>query len=44
MRRVLLRTSRSAGHGRDTRLSERIDQAVDVDAFLFDQLGLKLRE
>ena len=41
---ILLRTSHTTGHGRDTPLSERIDQAVDVDAFLFDQLGLKLRE
>jgi prolyl oligopeptidase len=38
---VLLRTSASAGHGLDTSLSERIEELVDVYAFLFAQLGVK---
>jgi prolyl oligopeptidase len=38
---ILLRTSQTTGHGRDTPLRERIDQAVDVYAFLFAHLGLK---
>lgn len=37
---VLLRTSANSGHGLDTALSERIEQAVDVFAFLFDRLGV----
>jgi prolyl oligopeptidase len=37
---VLLRTSASSGHGGDTALSERIEQSVDVFAFLFDRLGV----
>ena len=36
---VLLRTNMSAGHGLDMALSERIDEDVDVYAFLFYQLG-----
>ena len=36
----LLRTSDDSGHGRDTPLTERIAQQVDVYAFLFDQLGV----
>jgi prolyl oligopeptidase len=39
---VLLRTSATSGHGLDTGLGERIEQAVDVYAFLFDQLGVKM--
>jgi prolyl oligopeptidase len=42
-RPVLLRTSGSSGHGLDSPLSERIDQAVDVYAFVFDQLGVKVK-
>jgi prolyl oligopeptidase len=38
---VYLRTTDSAGHGIGTALSERIAQAVDVDAFLFATLGVK---
>lgn len=38
---VLLRTSSDSGHGAGTGLSERIEQAVDVFAFLFDQLGVQ---
>jgi prolyl oligopeptidase len=38
---VLLRTSSSSGHGIGTALSERIAQQADVDAFLFDQLGVR---
>jgi prolyl oligopeptidase len=39
-RPVLLRTTNAAGHGIGTALSERIAQQADVDAFLFDQLGV----
>lgn len=39
---VLLRTSSNSGHGSGTALNERIEQAVDVYAFLCDQLGVKL--
>ena len=38
---TLLRTSSSSGHGQGTALSERIEQTVDVDAFLFAQLGVE---
>jgi prolyl oligopeptidase len=38
---VLLRTSAGSGHGLDTSLSERIEELVDVYAFLFAQLGVK---
>ena len=31
------------GHGGDTALSERIEQQVDVHAFLFQQLGIEFR-
>jgi prolyl oligopeptidase len=37
---VLLRTSASSGHGMGTALGERIEQQVDVDAFLFHELGV----
>src|SRR5262249_32077632 len=40
---ILLRTSANSGHGGGTGLSERIEQTVDVLAFLFDQLAVKLR-
>jgi prolyl oligopeptidase len=36
---ILLRTSATAGHGLDTSLSERIEETVDVYAFLLTQLG-----
>jgi prolyl oligopeptidase len=42
-RPVLLRTSGGSGHGLDTPLSERIDETVDVDAFLFAELGVKVK-
>jgi prolyl oligopeptidase len=38
---ALLRTSSSSGHGMGTALSERIEQAVDVDAWLFNRLGVE---
>lgn len=38
---ILLRTSGDTGHGAGTPLAEQINQAVDVYAFLFDQLGVK---
>jgi len=40
---ILLRTSASSGHGGDTALDERIEQAVDVYSFLFEQLGIKFQ-
>ncbi|MBI3861426.1 MAG: S9 family peptidase [Planctomycetia bacterium] len=40
---ILLRTSSDSGHGAGTALSERIEQTVDVYAFLFQQLGIEYR-
>ncbi len=40
---VLLRTSASSGHGLGTALSERIEEATDVYAFLFSQLGVTVK-
>jgi prolyl oligopeptidase len=40
---VLLRTSASSGHGLGTALSERIEEAVDVFAFIFAQLGITIK-
>jgi prolyl oligopeptidase len=40
---TLLRTSSSSGHGQGTALSERIEQAVDVHAFLISQLGVEYK-
>jgi prolyl oligopeptidase len=40
---ILLRTSSNSGHGAGTALSEKIEQTVDVYAFLFDRLGIKFR-
>ncbi|HXY40764.1 MAG TPA: prolyl oligopeptidase family serine peptidase [Vicinamibacteria bacterium] len=40
---VLLRTSSSTGHGIGSPLRERQQQAADVFAFLFDQLGVDYR-
>jgi prolyl oligopeptidase len=40
---VLLRTSATSGHGLDTSLSERIEELTDVDAFVFAQLGVKVK-
>jgi prolyl oligopeptidase len=37
---ALLRTSGNSGHGGGTPLTERIEQAVDVHAFLFHELGV----
>jgi prolyl oligopeptidase len=39
----LLRTSSSSGHGLGSSLDERVSQAVDVYAFLFDRLGVSYR-
>ena len=39
-RPILLRTTASAGHGMGTALDESIAEKADVDAFLFDQLGM----
>jgi prolyl oligopeptidase len=41
---ILLRTSAGSGHGGDTSLSQRIEEFVDVYAFLFAQLGVTARE
>ncbi len=40
---VLLRTSASSGHGLGTALSERIEEATDVYAFLFAQLAVTVK-
>lgn len=40
---ILLRTSADSGHGVDTPLAERIEQTVDMLAFIFDQLGIDFR-
>lgn len=37
---VLLRTSANSGHGGDTGLSQRIEETVDANAFLFHHLGI----
>jgi len=39
---VLLSMSSNAGHGIGSSLSIRVNQAADVEAFLFDELGMKL--
>lgn len=41
---TLLRTSSNSGHGAGTPLDERIEQEVDVLAFVFDQLGVKVND
>jgi prolyl oligopeptidase len=40
---ILLRTSATSGHGLATALSERIEEQVDIYAFLFAQLGVPVR-
>jgi prolyl oligopeptidase len=40
---ILLRTSETSGHGPGTSLSEKVDEQVDVFAFLLDQLGVKVK-
>ncbi|MBI5837550.1 MAG: S9 family peptidase [Candidatus Eisenbacteria bacterium] len=40
---VLLRTSANSGHGIGSSRSERVEQEVDVYAFLFKELGVKYR-
>ncbi|MBI1853405.1 MAG: S9 family peptidase [Planctomycetes bacterium] len=40
---ILLRTSANSGHGIGSSLGEQIEEAVDVDAFLFDQLGMTVK-
>jgi prolyl oligopeptidase len=40
-RPVLLRTSSNSGHGVGTALSEYLAEQADVQAFLFDQLGVR---
>ena len=41
-RPVLLQVSAESGHGIGDSLSDEIDRAADVYAFLFEQLGLRL--
>ncbi|QDT05040.1 Prolyl endopeptidase [Rubripirellula lacrimiformis] len=41
---VLLRTSANSGHGGDTGLSQRIEEAVDRNAFLFYHLGVDYQQ
>jgi prolyl oligopeptidase len=41
---ILLRTNANAGHGGGTPLNARIEQEVDVHAFLFHELGVEYRE
>jgi prolyl oligopeptidase len=41
--RILLRTSASSGHGIGSSLDEKVAQAADVHAFLFDRLGVTYR-
>jgi len=40
---VLLRTSASSGHGIGSSLDEKIGETLDVDAFLFEKLGVTYR-
>jgi prolyl oligopeptidase len=40
---ILLRTSKTTGHGRSTPLSGEIDEDVDVYSFLFSELGERFR-
>jgi prolyl oligopeptidase len=40
---ALLRTSANSGHGIGSSLSQRIEQVVDMYAFLFDQLGVEAK-
>jgi len=40
---VFLRTSAASGHGSGTPLGEQVSEAVDMFAFLFDQLGVEYR-
>jgi prolyl oligopeptidase len=40
---ILLRTSSSSGHGIGSSLGEKVGEAADVDAFLFDRLGVDYR-
>ena len=39
---ILLRTNANTGHGADASLDERIEEEVDVLAFLFHQLGIEI--
>ncbi|HYE61610.1 MAG TPA: prolyl oligopeptidase family serine peptidase [Phycisphaerales bacterium] len=40
---ALLRTSANSGHGMGSSLSQRIEQVVDMYAFLFDQVGVEFK-
>jgi prolyl oligopeptidase len=40
---ILLRTSETSGHGLGTGLSEKVDEKVDVFAFLLAQLGVRVK-
>lgn len=41
---VLLRTTKDAGHGGSSNLSDRIAQYVDMYAFFFDHLGVEVKD
>jgi prolyl oligopeptidase len=40
---ILLRTSSNAGHGVESSVSQRVEQATDMFAFLFNELGVKVQ-
>jgi prolyl oligopeptidase len=40
---ILLRTSANSGHGMGSSLDHRIEEQVDVHAFLFHELGVEFR-
>jgi prolyl oligopeptidase len=40
---ILLRTSKTTGHGHSNPLTEEIDENVDVHSFLFEQLEVPFR-
>jgi len=42
-RPILLRTSANSGHGMGSSLDQRIEEQVDVHAFLFHELGVEFR-
>jgi prolyl oligopeptidase len=42
-RPILLRTSANSGHGMGSSLDQRIEEQVDVDAFLFHELGVAFK-
>jgi len=43
-RPILLRTSANSGHGMGSSLDQRIEEQVDVHAFLFHELGVEVKQ